>query len=80
MLRFLLHRTQFAVTVQTVLEYYPYTDFITWDYTPEKVILVLGNITMGRKLIFKTTDGKPITDLIRAYLKAKAQAPHTPVD
>jgi len=63
---------------RTVLENYAYTDIVTWGHSDEKFIVVVGNIVQQRKLIFKTTDGKAINNLIHAYVSVKVKNKDVP--
>lgn len=55
------------------LELYPYSDVVTWGFSDEKLIVVVGNLVQQRKLVFKTNVGKYICSLIRDYVSFKVK-------
>jgi len=58
---------------RNVLEVYSFTDIVTWGHADEKFIVVVGNIVQQRKLIFKTTHGKAMNQLIHDYVNFKVK-------
>lgn len=54
-----------------VLDTFGYHEIVTWGYSDEKFILVVGNLVQQRKLFFKTNRGKFMNKLVHDYVKTK---------
>lgn len=54
-----------------VLDQFGYHEIVTWGYSDEKFILVVGNLVQQRKLFFKTNRGKFMNKLVHDYVKTK---------
>jgi hypothetical protein len=57
-----------------ILEIFSYHEIVTWGYSEEKFILVVGNLVQQRKLFFKTNRGKFLNKLVHDYVKTKVPA------
>lgn len=54
-----------------VLDSYGYHEIVTWGYSDEKFILVVGNLVQQSKMFFKTNRGKFMNKLVHDYVKTK---------
>jgi len=54
-----------------VLDTFGYHEIVTWGYSDEKFILVVGNLVQQRKLFFKTNRGKFMNKLVHDYVRTK---------
>lgn len=57
-----------------VLDSYGYHEIVTWGYSDEKFILVVGNLVQQSKMFFKTNRGKFMNKLVHDYVKTKVPA------
>jgi myosin-7 len=57
-----------------VLDTFAYNEIVTWGYSDEKFILVVGNLVQQRKLFFKTNKGRFMNKLVHDYVKTKVPA------
>jgi len=54
-----------------VLDTFGYHEIVTWGYSDEKFILVVGNLVQQRKLFFKSNRGKFMNKLVHDYVRTK---------
>lgn len=54
---------------RTRCESYAFADIVNWGKSPDKFVVVVGNYIQQKKLIFKTTQGHLIDNLIHDYIQ-----------
>lgn len=53
---------------------YEYKEVVTWGHSESKFILVVGDVVQQKKLVFKTTKGEIMRNLIHSYIHFKVQS------
>lgn len=54
-----------------ILETFSYKEVVTWGFSEEKFILVIGNLVQQRKFFFRTPKGKFLSKIINDYVQVK---------
>jgi len=65
-----------------VLDTFTYKDVVTWGYSERRFILVVGDVVQQKKLVFQTSKGAVMRQLIHAYIyyKVKSKVKSQPAD